>query len=224
MDHYTNIENISACFQNLPPDEIVFLSKYKTQVSFLKGETIFKQGAFTSHVLFLNGGIALTYMQTGNKRINIRLARQGDYLAFSTIFNRNTYQYSAISLSDSSVCMIDKEALKEVIMRNPDFAWKIISKNNLNESRYLNIIDNLWYKQMRGKLASTILYLTSEEFKDDKVFQLITRQDIADFASITVESAVRFLKEFENDGFISLEGKEIIVRNIEGLKDMIRVS
>lgn len=216
-----NIEQISGCFNNLPQKDIDFLNEKKTQVSYLKGEMIFKQGAFAPHVLFVNKGLALVYLQVGKtKQINFRLARQGDYLAFSTVFNKKSYQYSAISLSDSTFCMIEKEALKEVLLRNADFAMQITSKNNMYESRYIDIIKNLSYKQMRGKLASAILYLTSDEFKDDNVFHFLTRQNIADFASITVESAVKFLKEFEKDGLITLTGKNILIKNKQGLKDI----
>lgn len=218
---HNNIEQISGCFNNLPKKDLDFLNEKKIQVSYLKGETIFKQGAFAPHVLFVNKGLALVYVQIWKeKQINIRLARQGDYIAFSAIFNKKTYQYSAISLTDSTFCMIEKVALKEVIMRNPDFAMQITSKNSLNESRYIDIIKNISYKQMRGKLASTILYLTSEEFKDDEIFQFLSRQNIADFSSITVESTVKFLKEFEKDNLISLNGKKITIKNEEGLKNL----
>jgi len=218
---YNSIEHISGCFNNLPREEIEFLSANKTQVSYLKGETIFKQGAFAPHVLFVNKGLALIYLQIGkSKQINIYIARQGDYIAFSSVFNVKTYQYSAVSLCDSVFCMIEKDALTEVIMRNADFAMQIAAKNNINESRYLDIIKNLSYKQMRGKLASAILYLCSDEFQNEGIFRFLTRQNIADFASITVESTVKFLKEFENDQLISLKGKEIIIKNRQGLKDL----
>lgn len=220
MDN-ANIESISGCFSHLPQEDLDFLNEKKVQVSYLKGETIFKQGAFAPHVLFVNKGLAIVYLQVGkSKQINIHLARQGDYIAFSSIYEKKTYQCSAISLSDSTFCMIEKEALKTVILRNANFAMQIASKNSLNESRYVEIIKNLSYKQMRGKLASAILYLSSEEFKDDHVFHFLSRQDIADFASITVESTVKFLKEFENDGLISLNKKDIIINDLQGLKDL----
>lgn len=216
-----NVELISGCFSNLPQEDIAFLSKSKIQVSYLKGETIFKQGAFAPHVLFVNKGLALVYLQVGkSKQINIHIAQPGDYIAFSSVFNQKTYQYSAISLSDSTFCMIEKEALKTVISRNANFAMQLASKNNLNETRYIDIIKNLSYKQMRGKLASVILYLCSEDFNKYQIFQFLSRQDIADFASITVESAVKFLKEFENDELIKLEGKAIIIKNVDALKEL----
>ena len=221
MKQNKNIEEISGCFQNLPKEDVAFLNEKKTQLTYFKGEIIFKQGAFAPHVLFVNKGLVKVYLQIGKeKQISIHLARQGDYLAFSTIFNKNIYQYSAMSLTDSTLCMIEKEALKKVILKNSDFAMQITSRNSQNESRYLDIIKNVSYKQMRGKLASTILYLTSEKFKEDDVFQNLTRQDIADFASITVESTVKFLKEFEKEGLISLNGKKIVVINKQLLNEI----
>ena len=68
---------------------------------------------------------------------------------------------------------------------------------------------------MRGKLASALLYLSSEEFLEEDVFQYLTRQDIADFASVTIESAVKFIKEFVKEGILKLKGKDlkIIIKN-----------
>jgi len=73
---------------------------------------------------------------------------------------------------------------------------------------------------MRGKLASALLYLSSEEFIKEDVFQYLNRQDIADFASITIESAVKFLKEFEKEGILKLMGKEIKIGDKQKLEDI----
>ncbi len=208
-DNKYSIENISDCFSHLKGEDLEIINEKKTQVAFFKDETIFKQGAFASNVLFVNKGLVRIYLQTdNNKQVNIRLARKGDFMAFSSIFNRNTYLYSAVALKDSRVCMIDKEALKKLLLKNPDFAMQINSRNCHNEERYINIIQNISHKQMRGKLASALLYLSSDEFKDEDVYEYLSRQNIADFASISVESAVKFIKEFEKEGIIALDGEE----------------
>jgi CRP/FNR family transcriptional regulator len=209
------------CFQNLGLTDLQLINGKKKQVTFFKDETVFKQGAFASHVLFVNQGLVRVYLQTNkNKQINIRLAKKGDLIAFSSIFGKDTYLYSAVALKDSEICMIDKEALKELLLRNPDFAMQINSKNCHNENRYIDIIQNISYKQMRGKLASALIYLSSYEFKDEDVYEYLTRQNIADFASISVESAVKFIKEFEKEGIISLHGKRISIQNMKKLEEI----
>ena len=204
----------SKCFQFLYPDELKFINSKKTQVTYLKGETIFKQGAFAPYVLYVVDGLVRIFLQTGHKKhLSIRLARQGDFLAFSSIFNKNVYNYSGVAIKDSTICMIDKTALKQLLMKNADFAIRIITRNSGNEDRYLDILKNISDKHMRGKLASTLLYLSSDEFLEEDVFQYSTRQDIADFASITLESAVKFIKEFEKEGLLVLDGKNIKITN-----------
>lgn len=203
-------EKTSKCFQYLFPDELEFINSKKIQITYLKGETIYKQGAFAPYVLYVVDGLVRVFLQTGSaKQLNIRLTKQGDFMAFSSIFGNNIYYYSAVALKDSTICMIDKTALKQLLIKNADFAMRIISRNCQNEGQYLDIIQNISYKQMRGKLVSALLYLSSDEFLNEDIFQYLTRQDIADFASITVESAVKFIKEFEKEGLLELDGKKI---------------
>lgn len=211
----------TGCFKVLDTETIEYLNQHKTQLDYFKSETIVKQGAFAPHVLYVNKGLVKVYLQTGNqKQIGICIASAGDFMAFNAIFGENIYQYSASALTDSSICMIDKDALKKVLVNNPLFALEITSKNSKNEMRYLEMIHNLSYKQMRGKLASALLYLQSIN-PSKPIFQFLTRQDVADFASITIESTIKFLKEFEKEGLLQLEGKKI---NITKPTDLILIS
>jgi CRP/FNR family transcriptional regulator len=203
----------SECFKSLSNEELELLHNKKAQITYLKGENIIKQGAFSSHVLFVISGLARIYLQTSpSKQVNLQLAKQGDFISFGSVFNEDTYSYSAIALKDTVICMVDKEALKKLLLNNPMFGMQITARNAKIESRYLNIINNISYKQMRGKLASALLYLLSIEKQGENVFSFLSRQDIADFASITIESAIKFLKEFEKDKLLQLVGKDIIVQ------------
>jgi len=220
----SNLNSI-GCFRYLDAHELAFIEEKKTRLVYLKGETIFKQGAFAPYVLFVIDGLVKVFLQTGHqKQLNISISQEGDFLAFSSVFGEPIYNYSATAMKDTTICMIDKEALKELLVKNPEFALKITSRNYKTERRYLDILHNISYRQMRGKLASTILYLSSEDFISNNLFQYLTRQDIADFASITVESTVKFLKEFEKEGLISLKTKEIMVVDLEKLRLIEKLS
>ena len=200
------------CFQLISRADFESLSTNRTQLTYLKDENIFKQGAFATHVLFIQAGLVKVYLQTGGrKKLNLWIARSGDFLAFSTIFEENIYAYSAVALKDSEILMIEKESLKKLLATNHEFSLRITSKNYGTEQHLLEIVTNLSYKQMRGKLASTILYLSSEVFLREHIFSFLTRQDIADFASISVESVIKFLKEFEKEGILKLSGRDINV-------------
>lgn len=198
------------CFQLISREDLELLSENRTQLTYLKGETVFIQGAFAPHVLFIQSGLVKVYLRTGRNKIqNLWLARTGEFLAFSSMFGEKIYPYSALALKDSELLMIETESLRALLKSNPEFALRITSRNQGKQKHLLNIITNLSYKQMRGKLASCLIYLSSEAFQQDRVFSFLSRQDLADFASISVESVIKFLKEFEKEGIVALEGKNI---------------
>ncbi len=198
------------CFQLISREDLESLSENRTQITYLKGETIFKQGAFAPHVLFIQSGLIRVYLQTGRNKVqNLWISRRGDFLAFSSMFGERTYSYSAVAMKDAELLMIDKESLRKLLQTNPEFGFRITSKNFNSEKHLLEIVASLSYKQMRGKLATALLYLDSDILRSEEVFNYLTRQDIADFASISVESVIKFLKEFEKEGILSLAGKDI---------------
>ena len=209
------------CFQLISRKDLESLSENRTQLTYLKGETIFKQGAFAPHVLFIQSGLIRVYLQTGrNKLQNLWISKAGDFLAFSSMFGERTYSYSAVAMKDAELLMIDKESLIKLLQTNPEFGFRITSKNYKSEKHLMDLVASLSYKQMRGKLATALIYLSSENLKGEEVFSYLTRQDIAYFASISVESVIKFLKEFEKEGILSLTGKNIEISDLKRLGEI----
>jgi CRP/FNR family transcriptional regulator, polysaccharide utilization system transcription regulator len=210
-----------SCFKDLLVDEQEFLQHRKKQISYFSGENIFKQGAFAPYVMLILKGLVKVYLQTGyGKQINLRIAKAGEFLAFSSVFGEEVYTYSSLAITDAEICMIDKDGLSELLKNNPDFAMEVTSRNYKIEKQLIEIIGNLSHKQMRGKLAAALLYLTGKDFEQDKIFQYLTRQDIAEFAAISTESTIRFLKEFEKENLIKLNGKEVVIIKPDALLEI----
>lgn len=219
-----NCNHTMSCFQDLKPEELEKIMTAKTELTYLAGENIFKQDAFATHVILITDGLVRTYLQTGyDKQLNLQLAKTGDFLSFASVFGETIHNVSAIAVSDTTVCMIDKNTMRELLMDNVDFAMRITSRNFRYEKQLLSIIGNITYRQMRGKLASTLLYLSSNDFIGMDIFPLLTRQDIANFASVATESAIKMLKEFEREEIIILKGKNIGILNRKELEKIERV-
>ena len=214
-------ENNTMDFGQMFLEDQKILEGHKIKITYLRGENIFKQGAFAPYVIYIVSGLVKVYVQTGyDKQINIGIARKGEFLAFASVFGEKVHSYSTQAITDSEVCMIEKESLKNALLDNPEFALQITSKNYRNERLLIEIIKNLSYKQMRGKLASALLYLSQDEFLNENIFENLSRQELADFASISTESAIKFLKEFEKEGIVNLKGKNIEIIQQEKLEQL----
>jgi CRP-like cAMP-binding protein len=200
----------APCFQMLSAGEVELVRASKTQVLFRKGDNLTKQGAFASYVLFMINGLAKQYLEgDGTKNYNLRIIRPGEFVGLSAVFSTNTFNYSSVSLTDCQAFLVEKEAIARVAQNNGLFGFNIIRRYCEQNAELFKAVRNLMYKQMNGRLADTLLYLESLKSENPEIFQLLSRKDLADFAGISMESAVKLLKNFEKDGLIKLQDKDI---------------
>ena len=225
MDSYSESSNCveckksSKCFQKLVTSELEFINKNKTQIVYKKGENICKQGAFASYVLYISDGLVKLYLEgPNNKNINIKILRASDFIGLSSIYGENIYDYSVVALKDTTVCLIEKESFKKLILNNSEFASELIKGYTKNERQYFSIIQSIGNKQMNGRLAETLIYLSKEDFLKEDIFSYVSRKDIADFSCISTESTVRLLSDLNKENIIKLEGKKIEIINPVALR------
>jgi CRP-like cAMP-binding protein len=220
-DFFCDIQ--APCFQLLTKEEIEQIQASKTQVLFRKGENLTKQGAFASYVLFIVTGFVKQLIEgDGTKGYNLKIVRPGEFLGLSSVFGRSTFDYSAIALTDVQAFLIEKEAIAKLIHQDGNFAFSIIKRYCEQNTLLFDSIHKLVYKQMNGRLADALLYLSPEENSGVNIFTALSRKDIAEFAGISTESTVKLLKIFEKDGLIRLIDKDIIILNREALKEISR--
>lgn len=207
----------------LTTEETELIRASKTQVLFRRDDNLTKQGAFASYVLFIITGLAKQYLEgDGMKNFNLRIIRPGEFVGLSAVFTENIFNYSSIALTDCQVFLVEKEAIAKVIKQNGMFGYNIIKTYCEQNAALFNTISNLNYKQMNGRMADTLLYIESLKSENAAIFQLLSRKDIAEFAGVSTESAVKLLKSFEKDGLIRLDDKDITLLNHNALRELSR--
>lgn len=212
----------APCFQMLLPEEAEVVRSSKTQVLFRKDDNLTKQGAFASYILFMVDGYAKQYIEgDGIKNYNLRIIKPGEFVGLSTVFSGNTFNYSSVAITDCHVFLVEKEAIGRVVKQNGNFGFNIIKRYCEQNTNLLNTVRTLMYKQMNGRLADTLLYVDGLKNEKPEIFQLLSRKDLAEFAGISTESAVKLLKQFEKDGLIKLNEKDI---NILKHNDLMEIS
>jgi CRP/FNR family transcriptional regulator len=211
----------APCFQMLSSEEAELVRASKTQVLFRKGENLTKQGAFASYVLFVINGLAKQYIEgDGSKDFNLRIIKSGEFVGLSAVFSKNMFNYSTLALTDCQVYLVEKEAITHIVKQNGMFGLNIIKRYCEQNANLFDTLRTLMYKQMNGRLADVLLYMEGVKNEYPDIFQLLARKDIADFAGISTESAVKLLKNFEKDGMIELKDKDIFIRDKNMLSEI----
>jgi len=211
----------SQLFSLLNCDELNIMNANRFEVIFNTGENIVKQGTSASHMIMITSGMAKLYLEGFDKK-NLLLEIITPWKLFGGpgLFTDYRYHYSVSALLDTSACFIATENVRKVMRLNPDFAETLLKHCSLNGVSNFQRLISLTQKQMHGRLADVLLYL-SEKIYFSKQFSLnITRQEIGEMSNMTKESATRILKEFEHDGIIKLDTKNITLLDVEKLKQL----
>ncbi|MDP2112552.1 MAG: Crp/Fnr family transcriptional regulator, partial [Bacteroidota bacterium] len=144
----------------------------------------------------------------------------GEFVGLSSVFAKNTFNYSSVALTDCQVFLVEKEAIAQIIRQNGTFGLGIIRRYVEQNSNLYDTLRTVMYKQMNGRIADTLLYIDSLKAENPEIFQLLSRKDLADFAGISTESAVKLLKSFEKDGLIKLNEKDVTILNHSTLSEI----
>lgn len=214
----------SACFDVLTEEESELLSKNTVKIRYKKGEVIAKQGSFASHVVYLTEGLVKVHIGGFQKDLVLKIIPPEHFIGLSSVYDgNNTFIYSATTYIDSEASLIDVNFFKNLIRKNSRFAYEMINIQNENAAQVYGRFFCLTRKQSHGLVADLMLCLSNKVFKSEKFCLPITRNDLADLTGLSIESVLRIMKEFKEEGIITTKGKNIEINSIESLERISRV-
>jgi CRP/FNR family transcriptional regulator len=211
----------SACFEKLTRDELQKVSDNKVHLHFKKSETIAKQGAFITHMLYLRKGLVKVYNEV-DYRSNLiySVHRTGKMLGLASLFGGAHFQYSIAALEDSYVCAIDRKVMEELIKDNGLFASQVLQSVNADLLLTREKMVSLTMKQLNGRMADVLLYLADKVYQEDAFPLALSRKDLAEMSGMSTMSVVRTLQEFQKEKFISNSNHQVVIHNKQALQEM----
>lgn len=212
------------CFSALTPEETKLVRESRVQVMFRRGENITKQGAFASYVIFIVSGYSRQYIESGSGRdYSLRIIRPGEMVGLSAVFNPNTFSYSVVAITETAGFLIEKDAIAGLVKNNGSFAFGIIRRYCEQNAVLYSSLEHVLHQQTNGRMATVLLQLDPENYGGEDLFRLLSRRELADFAGISTEGAVKVLKSFEKEQIIRLSDKSITLLDRRRLDEISRL-
>jgi len=194
-------------------DDNCFESTHHAVVSFVKGDSIIKQGALSTNVVFLRKGFVKIHLKGPSREQIVRMVKAPTYLGLPTTLGGKINQYSISAISDVEVCFIDINFFQDQLQKNPSFGYKIILQLCQQDIESYRRCANRTQKQLRGNLADALLEFANYFFESDSFTFPISQTELGNLIDSSRESISRSLNEFNKDGIVSLEGKQITILN-----------
>jgi CRP/FNR family transcriptional regulator len=208
-------------FQVLTEEELVILNKDRYSVRFHEGEVILKQGTKADYLISVVEGFAKTCIEGHNERnLILDYIKPWRLVGGPAAHIGEKHRYSVIAVQETLVCFIDVKNFMHVAALNGAFSEQVLIHCSGNYLTALERMVGLSQKQMHGRIADALIYLSKEIYNSKVIGSEISRQDMADYTSMSKDSAIRILKEFERDEIIILDGKRIEILSDERLHEI----
>lgn len=207
------------CMELLTSDELALIEGKMVDVHYQKGEIIWKQGSFLSHIMVLNEGLVKSYIEGSTENLILQIFSPVSIIGLSSLFEGgNILFHSAQAYVDSSLSLIEINAFRKIVNNNPAFASKMLSLL----AEHNTIINGRFYcltkKQTYGRLADVLLCLANRIYKQQKFPLQLSRKDIAELSGMSIESIARILTKFKNDGLIDITNEYVNIIDPERLE------
>lgn len=220
-------QNKNSYFFNLPIEDKTLLSENSTIFHYDKNDLIFREGEKPNGLICLASGKVKIFKEgVGGREQIVRLARPVGFIGYRALFAEENYTASALAIEDSVICVIDKDVLMKVLMRNNELVMRILRKMATELGFSNNRTVTLTQKHIRGRLAESLLFLKDTYgYEDDKctIKVYLSREDIANLSNMTTSNAIRTLSALSNEKIIALEGRKIQILNqskLERISDL----
>lgn len=198
------------------PDELAVLDQIKTYRSYASGETIAWAGDRLSTVgSVVRGVVTLSSTLPDGRRQMVGLLLPGDFLGRP---GRSKVDFEVTAAAETTLCTFRREAFERLLLSNPHLERRLMEMtlDELNAAREWMLL--LGRKTARERVASLFVIMARRDAAlkppaagDGPRFPLyITREAIANYLGLTVETVSRQITGLRRDGLIRLEESRVV--------------
>jgi CRP/FNR family transcriptional regulator len=208
-------------FEGLPPEQIEDLAMIVTDQIFRKGETIFSEGEEANgFYVVITGRVKIFKLSPDGKEQILHFFGAGEPFGEVPVFTGQHFPANAEAMEESRVFFFPRESFVDLIKRNPSLALNVLAVLSKRLRRFAALIDDLSLKEVPGRLAAYLLYL-SDQNKGAKVLELaITKAQLASLLGTIPETLSRILGKLSSQGLIETDGRRIRITDHEALREL----
>ncbi len=205
-------------FKGLPAADRQQIAKAALQKAYAKGETLYREGQRADAVWIVKSGRVhlMKFSDDGHVSTNCVMT-DGELFCCLPAMDQQAYPTDAVAATDAEVIRIPMVRFNQVMERHPAFRREVTSvfcgRLREVESKGCAIFD-----PVEKRLAQALLTLMK---KFGPTIPL-TRQDFSELAGTTVETTIRILSRFKDDGMITSSRGQTTIVHPEKLQQIAR--
>jgi len=220
VDTAGQIARISL-FEGLPAQQLQELAGIARTRTYKKGEPVFFEGEEGAGFFVVVAGRVKVFKTSpeGKEQI-LHLFETGECFGEVAVFTGQGYPANAQAESKSSLLYFPRAGFVELIRKEPSLALNMLAVLSMRLRRFAGLIEGLSLKEVPGRLAAYLLYLSEKE-KDACDLKLdISKGQLASLLGTIPETLSRILNKLNRLDLIQSDGSKITIVDRTALEEL----
>ncbi len=188
-----------------------------------KGEVLFEEGSPALFIQFVFVGRVKIVKAAPDRDLILEILGPGEPVGAVAVFEQRPYPASAIALEPSGTIAIPEREFFRLVEKRPEITRRLLAGLTMRlmalNRRLADMTGSVEYRAAR--LFSTLAERAGRKQADGIFVPIhLSRQDIADLAGTTIETAIRIMSRWQKEGLVETEKDGFLIRQIAALREL----
>ena len=224
-EEYLDTLRSVSLFRSLSDAELTSIGRLMARCEIEGGRLIFNEGDPCEGLYVVERGAVKIFKTSSSGREQVlTVERAGSIVAELPVFDEGPYPASCQAVEDSSLLFLSRDDFRVICLEMPTLALKVLKAVGSRLRRLVTLIEELSFTTVRQRLAASLVRRAeSEGVRSDRglCITLPANHEIGAEIGTVRELVSRNLSRFQAEGFISMDGKEVCVLDLDRLRGEI---
>jgi len=219
MEKIFQIISSIPLFQGLSLEELRELRNIAVDRFYGKGRTVFLEGDDgNGFYVVADGKVKIFKVSMDGKEQILHIYGPGHPFGEVPVFSGKKFPANAQALLKSHLLFFPRSAFIDLISNNPSLSLNMLAVLSMRLRQFTVQVESLSLKEVPGRLASYLLYLSEEQKSSALVSLPVSKGQLASLLGTIPETLSRILAKMSANHFIRVDGSDIHLLDLMGLE------
>ncbi len=209
-------------FHKLDKSALKMLDRILKVRDFGRGDNIFAEGSdAVGFYIIIRGRVKVFKLSADGKEQILHIAASRELLGAVSAFAGDPYPAYADAMEKTRMFFFPRMEFLSLIQKEPSVVMNMMANLAMRLQHFTRMIEDLSLKEVPGRLAAYLLYLSKKSRDSDHIEIDISKGQLASLLGTIPETLSRILRKMNERGILNVKGRKIELLNKRVLNDIM---
>jgi len=221
MEDTIKVISETPLFGGLSAEQLEKIKRIAVAKTYDRGQPVFWEGdEGTGFYIVVIGKVKVYKVSPEGKEQILHIYGPGQPFGEVPVFTGDLFPASAQAVMKSRLLYFPRQGFIDLISANPSLALNMLAVLSVRLRQFTVQVENLSLKEVPGRLATYLIYLTREQESTATVDLPLSKGQLASLLGTIPETLSRIFNKMSSQGLIDVQGSQIHLLQLEGLEEL----